>query len=47
MTPSYYKPLEEIALLLTLRPGRTDAGREVSAKVLARIEAALAAGKKV
>jgi hypothetical protein len=41
--PAYWKSNEEIALLLTLRPGRTDAAREVSAKVLARVEAQIGA----
>ncbi len=36
------KSLEEIALLLTLRPGRTAEGRKVSAAVLARVEITMA-----
>ncbi len=40
--PSYYKSNEEIALLLTLRPGRTEKGRAVSAAVVARVEIAIA-----
>lgn len=40
--PAYYKSNEEIALLLTLRPGRTEAGRKVSAAVLARVEITIA-----
>lgn len=33
------KTLPEIALLLTMRPARTEAGRKVHAKVLAAVEA--------
>lgn len=36
------KSNEEIALLLTLRPGRTDAGRRLSQVVLFRVEIAMA-----
>lgn len=38
---SYHKPLHEIALLLTLRPGKTEKGRALSAVVLARVVAAM------
>jgi hypothetical protein len=35
------KPLHEVALLLTLRPARTERGRKVQAAVLARVEIAM------
>ncbi len=41
-TPRYWKTNEEIALLLTLKPARTDRGKTVHARVLARVEIALA-----
>jgi len=45
--PAYYKSNEEIALLLTLRPGRTEAGKAVSARVLARVEIAMAIAEEL
>jgi hypothetical protein len=45
MPKSILKPLDQIALLLTLKPARTDRGREVQARVLARVEAALNASR--
>lgn len=36
------KPLSEVAMLLILRPARTERGRKVQAAVLARVEIALA-----
>lgn len=42
MPKSILKPLHEVALLLTLKPGRTPAGKALSAVVLARVEIAMA-----
>ena len=42
MPASILKPAHEVALLLTLKPARTEAGRKVQAAVLARVEIAMA-----
>ncbi len=42
MSKPYYKSNEEIALLLALRPCKTEAGRKVARVVLTRIEIAMA-----
>lgn len=42
MPKAILKSSEEIALLLTLRAAKTAEGRKVAAKVLARIELAMA-----
>lgn len=42
MSKSILKPLDHVALLLTLKPARTEAGRRVQAAVLARVEIAMA-----
>jgi hypothetical protein len=39
------KSNEEIAMLLIMRPARTEAGKRVHAALLARIEAVIAGGK--
>jgi hypothetical protein len=41
------KSLEEVAMMLILRPARTEAGKVVHAAVLSRVEAAIAANKGV
>lgn len=41
MPASIRKSPEEIALLLTLRPGRTDAARKLSERVLFRLECSM------
>ena len=41
MPTQIMKPLHEIALLLTLRPARTEAGRRVQEHVLFRVECAM------
>ncbi len=47
MTKLPRKTNEEIAVLLTMRPGRTEAGRKVAAKVLAAVEADIAMIKRI
>lgn len=42
MPASILKSSHEVALLLTLKPARTEAGRKVQAAVLARVEIAMA-----
>lgn len=42
MPKSILKPLDHVALLLTLKPARTAAGKKVHAAVLARVEIAMA-----
>lgn len=44
-TPSYWKPEADVALLCTLRPGRSAKGKSVSKAVVARIEIKLAIGQ--
>jgi len=41
MNTSILKPLHEVALLLTLKPARTDAGRKVQEHVLFRVECSM------
>jgi hypothetical protein len=41
MSPAIAKPAHEVALLLTLKPAKTEAGRKVQAHVLARVEIAM------
>ena len=42
MPNAILKPLDQVALLLTLKPARTARGRQVHAAVLARVEIAMA-----
>ncbi|MDB4989034.1 MAG: hypothetical protein JWN04_4212 [Myxococcaceae bacterium] len=42
MPKSILKPLDHVALLLKMRPARTEAGRKVQAAVLARVEISMA-----
>jgi len=42
MPQAILKPLDQVALLLTLKPARTERGRQVHAAVLARVEIAMA-----
>jgi len=39
--PTYSKPLHEVALLLTLKTAKTEAGRKVQEHVLFRVECAM------
>lgn len=41
MPTAILKPAHEVALLLTMRPARTERGREVQAAVLFRVEASM------
>lgn len=41
MNPAILKPLDKVALLLTLVPARTEAGRKVQERVLFRVEVAM------
>lgn len=42
MPKSILKPLDQVALILTLKPARTEKGRKVHAAVLARVEISMA-----
>jgi hypothetical protein len=41
MNPAILKPLDHVALLLTLKPAKTAEGRKVQERVLFRVEVAM------